>query len=61
MKALDLLLHLALCILIYTILTLPHFLLMLTGVGYQYSLGGILFCSFLSVVLTPLIFNKIKK
>lgn len=61
MKILDLFAYLAITFVLYTLLTLPHFLLMLTGVGYQYSLGGILFCSFISVVLTPLIFNKIRK
>lgn len=60
-RPLDFFLYIALCIVIYTLLTLPHFLLMITGSGYQYSLGGILFCVFLSNVLTPIIFNKIRK
>lgn len=60
-RPLDFFLYIALCIVIYTLLTLPHFLLMITGSGYQYSTGGILFCSFLSIVLTPIIFTKIRK
>lgn len=60
-RPLDILLYIVICIVIYSLLTLPHLLLMLTGSGYQYSLGGILLCVLLSNILTPIIVNKIRK
>ena len=44
---------------VFCILTIPHISLILFDVGFAYTQGWILFCSFVSIIIGHLICNKI--
>jgi len=48
---------------VFTLFTLPHFIYMQTGgeKGISYSLGGILLCSLISIIVTSLIAGKFEE
>lgn len=40
---------------VFCLLTIPHITLFLFDFGVKYSMGAIYFCSFVSIVVSPLI------